>query len=189
MRIVFMPRKPAAGLARSFNAQMMAARRGFSPAPPPASPRPHRRACRKAKAISLSTILHLKPANRSLRINSMTARRNRGCSNESGILSLRSTIRTQCMRALKTRRCSNRPMVVKPGTNFQDCAATARELSGNQAPAACACTRLFWIQRIEIESLLPSPRRVRFALTTAARPGNLLTKDYTRNTFRIRPRK
>ena len=56
--------------------------------------------------------------------------------------------------------------------NFRDCAATAPDLSGNRAPAACACTRLFWIPGIGKGSLWPSPPRVRFAVTTAAQRGN-----------------
>jgi hypothetical protein len=70
------------------------------------------------------------------RISSMTARRNHGCSSESGILNLHSTIRTLSMPALKTPHCSSQQTVVKPGQNFLDCAVTARELSGNRALVA-----------------------------------------------------
>jgi hypothetical protein len=84
--------------------------------------------------------------------------------------------------------CFVRPTAVRRGRNFPDCAATAPDLSGNRAPAACACTRLFWIPRIANGSLLPSPPRVRFAVTTAARRGNRSIRDCTRNTFPIRRR-
>ena len=51
----FTRRKPAAGLDRSFNARMTAARRGSNPERPPASRLPRPKECRWVRAISLFT--------------------------------------------------------------------------------------------------------------------------------------
>ena len=187
IRTVFTPRKPVVGSARLFNAQMMAARRGSNRVPRLASRRRHPRVCPSARVISLSTMIRLKRANRSPPISSTTARRNHGCSNESGILNQRSTTRTPSMPALKMPHCSVQPTVVKRGLNFPDCAGTAPGLSGNRALAACACTRSFWITRTGNGSLWPSRQRAHFAVTTAVQRGSQSIVASIHNTFPIRP--
>jgi hypothetical protein len=96
------------------------------------------------------------------------------------------TTQTPFMPALKMPRCSNQPTAAKRGKNLPDYAATAPAPSGNRALAVCACTRSFWIQRIENGSSWPSRQRVHSAVTTAAQPGNQSIRACTHNTFPIR---
>src|SRR5882724_3657787 len=84
-RAAFTRRKPAVGSGRLFNAPTTVVRRGSNLERRPASRLRRPTACQRAKVISLFTTLQLRPANRLLRINGMTASRTLGSLNESGI--------------------------------------------------------------------------------------------------------
>ena len=107
----------------------------------------------------------------------MTARNIRGNSSEYGISSHRSPTLIPSMQELRTQRCSDRLTVARPGTNFQDCAATVLALAGSQVLAECACTRYFWIRTIRTESSSRFRRRAHFVPTTPGKPGNRSIRD------------
>src|SRR6266545_1082750 len=127
----FTRRKPAAGLDRSFSARTTAARLGSNRERPPANRLPRLMGCQKVRVISLFTTLLLRAANRSRRINGMTALHIHGSSNESGILNLHPTIQRRSTLALKMPPYFARPTAVRPGRNFLVYAATARDLCGH----------------------------------------------------------
>ena len=86
-------------------------------------------------------------ASPSLPTSGTTAHSIPGSSSASGIWNRRLAIRTMSMRELKTPHCSAPQMALTAGTKLQDSAATAQGRCGSPAPAACVCTRLFWIRR------------------------------------------